>query len=542
MDDFLTTIGIYPRPPLAPKQTDYLVNTLIPYAKKLVGAIENNPALLHPLINEQLIDNNFVHDTFLKILSTLPSRMTELVQQGKFVINDELPESRAANARTKSGKVPIVQVELRSELLDPDAIDTVISRVRTLLHEISHTIVVNNEFPIVDYCYAGGWAMGHLGPLYAENADTIAEASMFLPEDPGLKLVELADTPLEGSKWLFRTYNYAVAQRAVLREGKAICLSAALAWADLRVNRAWLRMADYKDFASRGDTGNGFTVEEMRRIEKQFLDWHIVGKRTGGGLFDFSGPGTKLDAASKGAVGLVSAAVEQVKGWVSGMQVRVKDGGAIDFIEVEPYKYRLQIPFHALQEDTPTLGNAILEKIFDTLPDASKLHKNITQTALLDLCVSNDRPLEQQRLGDRWIELLKTNPTPPKDLNALYHLDALLALAIVDSGVVFWKNVAAKYAIPKRAKWLRERGDASEVSTPVAKIEQQFAELDAAIGKLPQALDLEKADILNRRAKALDMLKLAIKTMADRAAVVLVADANKVKEWNDFSDRIRLLT
>ncbi|KAN0089036.1 hypothetical protein V8E51_019296 [Hyaloscypha variabilis] len=540
MDDFLTAIGIYPRPPLAPKQTDYLVNTLIPYAKKLVGAIENNPALLHPLINEQLIDNNFVHDTFLKILSTLPSRMTELVQQGKFVINDELPESRAANAKTKSGKVPIVQVELRSELLDPDALATVISRVRTLLHEISHTIVVNDEFPIKDYCYAGGWAIGHLGPLYAENADTFAEASMFLPEDPGLKLVDLADTPLEGSKWLFRTYNYAVAQRAVLREEKAIGLSAVLAWADLRVNRAWLRMTDYKDFASRGDTGNGFTVEEMRRIEKQFFDWHIVGQRTGGGLFDFSGP--KLDPASIGAVGVVSAAVEQVKGWVSGMQVRVKEGGAIDFTVVEPGEYRLQIPFPALAEDTPTLGNAILEKIFDTLPAASKLHKNITQTALLDLCVSNDRPLEQQRLGDRWIELLKTSPTPPKDLNALYHLDALLALAVVDSGAVHWKNVAARLAIPKRAEFLRKRGDASEMSKPVAELEQKFVELNAAIGKLPPAPDPVTVGISNRRAKALDMLKQAIKAMAEKAAEVLKADANKVQEWHDFSDRIQRLT
>lgn len=511
--------------PLDKKQSDYLVNTLIPRAERLVLEIKKTPALLKSLIDEQLIEPS-VHDAFLATLVELPARMTELVQQNKFVINDALPESRAAQASTISGKgaATVKAVELRSELLDSDAVETVLSRVRTLLHEISHTIVVNNAFPIVDYCYVGGWAISHLGPLCAENADTFAEASMVVPEDPGLKL---AEPPLESSKWLFRTYNNAVAQQAALREAKAIGLSAALAWADLRVNRAWLRMADYNDFAGRRDDG---TVADMRRIEEQFRTWGIVQERKGA-WYDF-GSGKILDEASKGAVGNVSASVNQVKNWVSGMQVRVVKDGAIDFIKGKPY--RLQIPLAALSLDTPTLGSAILEKIFATLADASKLPLPITQTDLLTLCVNNDRHPEQERLEGRWKELLATPPTPPKDLDALYGLDALLALAIVDSGAVFWKNVAAKLGIPKREKYL---GDASAVSTDVAEIEQKLEDLEAAIGKL-QASNALRAEILDRRAKALDMLKLAIKTMADKAAVVLIADANKVKGWKDFSDRI----
>jgi phage-related minor tail protein len=90
--------------------------------------------------------------------------------------------------------------------------------------------------------------------------------------------------------------------------------------------------------------------------------------------------------------------------------------------------------------------------------------------------------------------------------------------------------------MPKFEKHLK---DVSEASKLFAPIEQKLEDLKTAIGRLPQAPDALRVEILNRRAEALDMLKLAIKTMADKAAVVLKADVNKVKGWKDFSNRIQ---
>lgn len=155
------------------KQTEYLLKTLLPRAEQLVSIIKGNPNLLKPLIEEQLINARDL-DTFITTLDLLPKRIKELVEQKKYVINDELPGDNKALAiiRKKDDVVYVDCVQLRSELLDPESAETVTMRVRTLLHEVSHTILINKIFPIQDYCYFGAWAISHLGSLCFENADT----------------------------------------------------------------------------------------------------------------------------------------------------------------------------------------------------------------------------------------------------------------------------------------------------------------------------------------------------------------------------------
>lgn len=512
-------------------QKNYLVRTLIPCAEELVSKIKDDNKLLQPLVDEQLTDKS-ICSAFLETLYKLPARITELLNQGKFVINDSLPHTQGALASTISPLRPtdvaIVQaVQVRSSLLDPNSIETIIWRVRTLIHEISHTIIVDNAFPIVDYSYVGGWAANHLGPLYAENADTYAEASMVVPDSLPLKSAEALPVT---SKWLFRKYNVAIAQEAALRDAQAAGLSAALAWADLRVNRAWLRMYDFVLFANDVDDRSKDAPLHMRSIEEQFVKWGIVRARTK--TWPFSSK-WELNAAGQGAVKNVSGAVTQVKDWMTGMQVRVITDGDIDFTTDEPYK--LHIPRAALSLPTDRLGSAILDKMFATLPDASNSLKTVTQTDLLNLCINNDRYPAQERLVDCWKALLETQPTPPIDPGALYVLDARLALAVVDARAVFWRNLSVKLAIPKFAG---ELGDAADAVGFFANTEQALEALKLAIGKISKAPNPLAAEIIGRGTSALKMIDLAIKTMADKAAVMPQADANKIKGWRDFSARV----
>jgi hypothetical protein len=362
-------------------QSAYLEKTIIPCAQKLVGAIKADKALLQPLLIEGAIDSDKSADALVKILDLIPAQMAKLLGENKYFINDNLDETIGALASTSTKNGPqVVNVQLRSKFLLADDTATVVGRVRTLIHEICHTLEMNKEFPILDYCYFDGWATSHLGPLCLVNADTFAEAAMTAAEAPGFDGGDAKVTP---SKWLYRKLTDVVAQHGVLREAGAFGLNAALAWADLRINRGWLRMGIYKDFAEAKDDGNFSSLLQMRAIEAQLVAWDVVTVRPEKSMFDRlrNGPGLELNENSKALAGNLHKSLKQVKGWITKMQIRiVKADTPVEFVDGTPPKvmHILKIHVDALAWDTAKLGASIIDALFAKLTGPLALPKIFT--------------------------------------------------------------------------------------------------------------------------------------------------------------------
>ncbi|KAJ7455654.1 hypothetical protein B0H11DRAFT_2322459 [Mycena galericulata] len=383
-----------------------------------------------------------VPDTEMALFTTrlhaLPGQLTNLLNGTLFVINDSLPESNAASARTRDNPPSVESVQLRSKLLDPNAANTEVGRVRTLLHEVSHTLLESTVFPVKDYAYATSWAITQLGSVSPYNADTYAEVAALMAE-------------VESNKPNFyRALSIARAQQAVFQSPALVAstasLSAALALVDLRINRAWIRAMDYASFAKRkGELPSDANSLQLLAIETQLQSWNIIGKRTG--YFSWS---VGLDKESIAQAKILEVAIERVKGWLTFLRVRLITTPVLDFAVEDPAgyqidpSYRLDIPRARIQlsnATAATLADAIslimLDKAFaETNMTAAKkvlLHQHSVD--LITLLISQDRAQERNQLAATLRDLGAVQVTTPltdavwRDVQVEANIAALSAIA-----------------------------------------------------------------------------------------------------------------
>ena len=222
------------------------------------------------------------YEAFAVRFACLPVRLLQLRKARKVVVNPKLPASMGANTRTSTvdGQLVVLDLELPPSLLVGNP-KTRTARAITLLHELSHAVGEEEGLPIRDYTYRSSWAWRYLpDPVSWHNADTYADAAAQLAG-------ELEQTP---DRYL--STGCAVARRETLRDLPKLPLGTALAWADLKVNRAWLRSNDYQSFAvarsapSRWDDDlaeyqRDLSWSGLAELEGQLQALGVVGRRWG---------------------------------------------------------------------------------------------------------------------------------------------------------------------------------------------------------------------------------------------------------------------
>jgi hypothetical protein len=118
-------------------------------------------------------------------------------------------------------------VELTARLVANEP-DTLTDRAITLLHELTHTIYEAPVFPVKDFTYKNPWGQGYLsGAIGWRNADTHAEAAAQIAEG------------IEHVPGLYGESGRVCAQgQALSALQPTLILGPALAWADMKINRA----------------------------------------------------------------------------------------------------------------------------------------------------------------------------------------------------------------------------------------------------------------------------------------------------------------
>ncbi len=163
----------------------------------------------------------------------LDMRLQELEDAGLVQVNEELDFNMGANTATsRPGAPPSAELELSVGLVDPGSTEPISDRAMTVIHELSHSLIQANAFPVLDYCYRDSWAPGYLGAGEVDNADNYREAAAQIAED------------LDGLPMAYREAGRAPTQRETLRAHGSV-VGAALAWADIKANRCWLRSGEY---------------------------------------------------------------------------------------------------------------------------------------------------------------------------------------------------------------------------------------------------------------------------------------------------------
>ncbi|KAJ7258575.1 hypothetical protein C8J57DRAFT_1515876 [Mycena rebaudengoi] len=383
-------------------------------------------ATLPPLVNSPHVP------LFTNRLRQLPGQLMKQLSDNFLTINDNLPASEAASVYTMDyAPNPYVQsFQLRSSLLDPETIvreapRIQVERVRTLLHEVSHSLLVPKEFPVKDYIYAKGWSITQLGSLSPFNADTYAEVVALIAE-------------VESNKpYAYRTLSIPRAQQAVFQPAAGTAsLSAALALVDLRINRAWLRAADYLNFAKDSNAkepraDDNPDRKELWVIETELQRFKIVGARTSG-----SHSKDSITQATD-----LAGAIERVKPLPTRVRVRLVATPNLVFVSDGPMGpglrpvRRLDIPRERLSHG---LASQLADDILAMMRDEAFATTGAVMRAhgleLIKFLVLHDRPRERERLTPRINELEAIQGNPLNDASWLdmqlgTHIAALEVIA-----------------------------------------------------------------------------------------------------------------
>ncbi|KAJ7730620.1 hypothetical protein DFH07DRAFT_993035 [Mycena maculata] len=336
--------------------------------------------------------------SFTGRLQRLPDQLHTLLTTSLLVINDSLSEAAGAMASTRDTPPWSVEsVQLRSSLLNPNTAQTEVGRVRTLLHEVSHTLLESTGFPVKDYAYANGWAITQLGSLSPFNADTYAEVVALMAD---------AGSPKPSFS---RSLSIPRAQQAVFQSSAPTAsLSAALALVDLRINRAHLRTVDYSEFAATLQMAAAISSKDtdkldLMAIETQLQKWKIIGTR---GWWS-----SRLDEKSIAQAKALENTIEQVKGWLTFLRVRLVTTPELLF-ETEgqgsnPGR-RLDVPRAQLSHIPATeLADRILVLMLNNAIAASNMTDDkkdllrLLGMQLINLLTSHDREQERKALADR---------------------------------------------------------------------------------------------------------------------------------------------
>ena len=226
------------------------------------------------------------YQSFADRFALLHTRLCELRALEKVVVNPKLPASMGANTRigVVDNRLVVVDLELGPSML-VDNLSTRTARAITLIHELAHAVGEDEGLLIRDYTYRSSWAWGYLpDPVSWRNADAYAEAAAQLAG----QMEQVPDRFLRSGP--------TVARREALRNRPKLPLCWALAWADIKVNRAWLRSNDYHSYAERTSIPrewagqlDGFKrdpfLNGLPELEEKLQEAKILGARYG--FFDW---------------------------------------------------------------------------------------------------------------------------------------------------------------------------------------------------------------------------------------------------------------
>ena len=355
------------------------------------GRLSNTGLLGIPGANAQ------AYNDFSQRFGQLPGRLQELRGADRIKVNTDLKPSMGADAPTGVvNGMTEAAVHLPEALVADFPAPTITERAITLMHELSHTIVEANDFPVKDFTYRRSWGQGYLtAPIGACNADNYAEAAAQIAED------------LEGKANLYREKGKIEAQRQELRRAQVSpILGPALAWADIKINRAWLRSNDYDAFAkvTAGSMmwpkmvagwANDAMMTGLLTIEAELRDnmGRIIGDRYGVLT-------TGLSAESIKTAGNIYNYMETLKGALKFRLTVSNVGAAITYIPAPPPAAGvLNVPRSLVTGDSSALGNRIIDALINALDytdaaDRGTADLNNRKRGVFDLLVHHDRPYE----------------------------------------------------------------------------------------------------------------------------------------------------
>ncbi|WP_157963920.1 hypothetical protein [Actinocorallia populi] len=277
----------------------------------------------------------------------LHQRIVELNKAGKVVVNPGLPDSVGAQTVSALDEAH-VQVQLSPAALRTDSPEPLTRRALTLIHEISHALREHGEHPVKDYTYRNSWGQGYLASeIGTRNADTYYEAAAHLAE-------QVENLP----PGIYRERGLVQAQRRALQPPRPVGnpLGPALAWADIKLNRVWLRAYDAQVHVCTAtavwDLRSGEDMEAMRKVEGRLQELGILGSR-GYWLSREHGP------ESVAAARLLEHFMSKLKSDLQNLRIVL--GG--DVLRYDPVPGSLLVPFEATAEPPLRLAELIINAL-----------------------------------------------------------------------------------------------------------------------------------------------------------------------------------
>ncbi|MFD0262197.1 hypothetical protein ACFVH7_28490 [Kitasatospora indigofera] len=399
------------------------------------------------------------HDRFQQI----GPELLDLVKGGvHLVVNEGLPAGMGASTRLSWGMKPqLIDIELAPSLLASSSPRVLPPHTVTLVHELSHALHEAPSFPVKDYAYRSGWALEYLPAAMAEcNADTYAEAAALLAEG-------LLDRPGQ----LRAPGRTPAIRRALFRTAGWSALGPALAWADITVNRAWLRSNDYlataekdaADTAERADQLASWLADEdlaaRVEIEDELERAGLIKPRYQGML----NSGFGLSRADKATAGQIHNFFTAVKNALTDLvPVPVVDGSAVRY---QHASRQLSVPHAVMNRGPVPLAALVVDAVILGLGEPAGSETPAFAAAkrrLVDLFVRNDRPVERAALKElgKTFETARYRVPTPAEWQALA---VGLRMARLDDVAALWRVVT----VQARDLVTRSKADAARAKDPL---------------------------------------------------------------------------
>jgi hypothetical protein len=350
---------------------------------------------------------------FHQRFTQLRNRLDQLIQNNNVVV-ENLPATMGANSAAgfQDDGTPIVELQLRDTTLVMDSVEDLTDRAITIMHELSHCLYEAPAFPVKDYGYRKAWGLGGLTPAAAvHNADTYAAAAATLAQG------------MPGGAGRFAELGRLHGQRNALGAwaNPALNVGPALAWADIKANRAWLRAEDYVGVA-KYVTGNLHWDAEVQRWQNHHPDkyrlleledllrdrFEVVGSRWG--------LQKGLSTGHHKTVANLTAFTAGIKDRLSGLSPVLVQAGT--HVIYDAANKELQIPHALANLQAVQLG----ERIFNVLADAGTFpdqtdpsHAKLVANgrAIADTLVDFDRAQEKAMVDSVRTTLAAVPATQP---------------------------------------------------------------------------------------------------------------------------------
>lgn len=376
-------------------------------------------------------------------LTPEPSRFT--LQTKKIKASGQLPAGQAAKTDVKGTDHSATVIWLATAALRTgQTAQALTDHVLTVIHELTHALESTSGFPVKDYAYQDSWAYGFLPPdIVTCNADSYRH------------LAFLIVSQRNGNQWLYAPRGPVPRQRRALRQCGLGNLSNALALANIRLDRAWIRALDCQSFA--GSTPDRSVWEDLGRpdaamvneaLQRKIEDWlrekEIVGERETNFLFNMC-----MTEQDRTAIDNIYTFLTWVKGVMDKMTVALSGSGEICYDKTDK---RLTIPYASLDIAVEPLAKQILGVISDFKTEQKEGAK--ASKASLEKMTSNrvdlifvlsycDRPDVREKADALCRGLMKgAFPVPSND--NLAGINTEMALAALESCADDWQRISSE--------------------------------------------------------------------------------------------------